>query len=485
MEEGEIYRGQQREKKTVFMFGMTRQWITQTALTALGLTGLGYQVTLGYVPYLHWKKTSNLFDQGRQNQYIKHVLSLMDPPVDVLSLWELQGRSILPKELESMLRASTIRDVKYCLMREDVDPDSKIYKLRYERNHRIAEIVYPLLKENSPDVVIVPNGSVLEFGIVFQIAKHLGIPAVSYEFGEQKRRIWLAKNQDVMRQRTDGLWNVARDIYLSGKELDQIRDLYQARRGAHQWQQFSRQWQKVTSSGGKKIRKKLGLDSRPIVLLPTNVLGDSLTLGREIISESMTEWIVQTIRYFQEDPSYQLIVRIHPGEQLSWGPSVYEILEDYFDDLPDHIHIIHPTAEVNSYDLIELCSLGIVFTTTLGLEMVLSGKPVIVVGETHYREKGFTLDPNSWEDYLLILEQVLAEPEKYQPSEEDINLAWRYAYHFFFNYPFPFPWHVQHFGEDLEEWPLRKVLSREGRQRFEQTFRYLAGEPVNWEKEIQ
>jgi hypothetical protein len=288
-----------------------------------------------------------------------------------------------------------------------------------------------------------------------------------------------------MQQRTEDLWKAAEKVNLNEDQLEKINKLYEARRGAHQWQQFSRQWQKVTSSGGKQIREDLGLDERPLVLLPTNVLGDSLTLGREVFSASMTEWIVETIRYFEDKPVYQLVVRIHPGEQLSWGPSVYEIIGDYFDKLPDNIHLIHPTAEVNSYDLIELCSFGVVYTTTLGLEMALSGKPVIVVGQTHYRGKGFTLDPETWEEYFQWMERLLSDPGNFQLSEDQVCLAWRYAYRFFFDYPFPFPWHVQHFGEDITEWPLERVLSEKGMQRFGRTFRYLAGEPVNWGKEIQ
>ncbi|MFO7623699.1 MAG: hypothetical protein R6V73_05060, partial [Anaerolineales bacterium] len=34
--------------------------------------------------------------------------------------------------------------------------------------------------------------------------------------------------------------------------------------------------------------------------------------------------------------------------------------------------------------------------------------------------------------------------------------------------------------DDLEEWPLRRVLSREGQADFGKTFRYLTGDPVKW-----
>ena len=34
---------------------------------------------------------------------------------------------------------------------------------------------------------------------------------------------------------------------------------------------------------------------------------------------------------------------------------------------------------------------------------------MIVVGQTHYRGKGFTLDPDSWETYSTLLDQALAD----------------------------------------------------------------------------
>ena len=58
--------------------------------------------------------------------------------------------------------------------------------------------------------------------------------------------------------------------------------------------------------------------------------------------------------------------------------------------------MIAPTEKVNTYDLIAAADVGLVYTTTVGLEMAMCGIPVIVVGDTHYRERGFTNDPPSW-----------------------------------------------------------------------------------------
>ncbi len=62
------------------------------------------------------------------------------------------------------------------------------------------------MQAQPPDVVLTPNGSILEMGAVYQAARYAGIPVVTYEFGEQRGRIWLAQDGEVMRQETDDLW---------------------------------------------------------------------------------------------------------------------------------------------------------------------------------------------------------------------------------------------------------------------------------------
>ncbi len=468
--------------KRVLIFTALSTWTRQVTVLGLALAGLGHDVSFGFLPYTTWKEKERKFDLRRQVAYIKKTLKPAAPLLNIVSLWEKKNNIALPAELEEKIKEAALRDVKYSLMREDVDVNSDLYKLRLERNTTFAKTILAWLKDNAPDMIVVPNGSILEFGVLFHVGRYLDIPVVTYEFGEQRERMWLAQNRDVMRQETGQMWDAYKDTALSNEERERIRELYAARRGADLWKNFSRQWQKTASQGGEEVRSTLGLDQRPIVFLPTNVLGDSLTLGRQIFSHSMTEWIVRTIEYIIERPQYQLVIRIHPGEQLSWGPSVYEILGDYFDELPEHIHIIPADAAINSYDLVEIASFATVFTTTLGMEMAMSGLPVIVVGETHYRGKGFTSDPHTWEEYFGFLEKLLEEPAENNLSKEQVERAWTYAYRFFFDYPFPFPWHVQHLWDGVEEWPIKRVLSEEGLNKFGDTFRYLVGEPIKWRR---
>jgi capsule polysaccharide export protein KpsC/LpsZ len=198
----------------------------------------------------------------------------------------------------------------------------------------------------------------------------------------------------------------------------------------------------------------------------------------------MTEWLRRTTRYFAERPDVQFVIRIHPGELITNGPSVADVVRETLPDLPEHIHLIAADAQVNTYDLVEIADLGLVYTTTVGLEMAMSGAPVIVSGKTHYRGKGFTQDPGSWEEYITLLDTLLADPEGHRPSQDQVDLAWTYAYSFFFEYPLPFPWHLLHYWQEMETWPLARVLSPEGQAAFGDTLGYLSGKPLDWQARI-
>ena len=467
--------------KKVLIFAALHYWISHITLVGSMLSGLGYDVELAYLPYARWDEPINRFDLRRQDLYTKRVLDKAKPIFRSTSLLDVNAiDDQLPDQITRMVKEISLRDTQYTEQVEKVDLEGDLYKLRLGRNADAALKAITLMKDKLPDVVIIPNGSILEMGIFYQVAKFLDIPAVTYEFGEQRNRIWLALNKEVMRQETDQLWEAKQDHSITNSELDRVQDLFESRQKADLWKNFSRRWQISPSQGGELVRHHLNLDNRPVVVLAANVIGDSLTLGRQMFSSSMSEWLERTVKYFAEKSNLQLVVRIHPGERYTKGPSVSEIVDDSVQSIPENIHVIEADDQTNTYDLLEIADLGLVYTTTVGLEMAMSGIAVLVAGQTHYRGKGFTFDPNSWDAYFDLLDSFERDPTSFQLSEKQVRKAWQYAHCFFFEYPAPFPWPMPHFWKDLDSWPIKRVLSDEGREAYGDTFRYLVGEPRKW-----
>jgi len=469
------------DPKRVFIFASMHFWIDIVTLTALGLAASGNEITFGYYPYADWYTNQSKFDLRRQNIYTRKVLNQASSVIKPISLLTYRASfTPLPKALQEAVNEVTVFDTQYALQIEDIDPNWPMYKLRLKRNLETAQSLLTLLRHDKPDVVVVPNGTVMEFGIVYRVARFLNIPAVTFEFGDQTERIWLAQNSEIMRHDTDALWEGFGKEPITEEHRKKLVELVSARRSARLRGSMARKWQGVPIEGTLKLRKTLGLDDRPVVLLATNVLGDSLTLGRQVFSKTMAEWIKRTVKFFLDKEDIQLIIRVHPGEMFTQGTSMVDVVQAIVAELPEHIHLIGPEEKINTYDIVEAADLGLVYTTTVGLEMAMAGIPVIVAGKTHYSERGFTHDPKNWKAYLTLLSSMLEDLTKYRLSSEQVELAWRYAYLFFFEFPLPFPWHIQQWRDDIKERPIAYVLSEEGQRKYGDTFRYLVGEKLDW-----
>jgi len=472
--------------KKLLLFATLHYWVEQAAMVGLALRGLGHDVTVAYLPYGDWRKEVNSFDLRRQDLYTGRVLKPLAGLVNVASLLELKPTSVLPPNLVEDIHIVSTYDAQYTLQVEDVDEDSDLFRLRLARNDYAARAALAYMQAEQPDVVLIPNGTITELGAVYHVARHLGIRTVTYEFNDQREQVWIAQDDEVMRQRTDDLWTARGGKKLTAGQRNLIEELESARMGAKAFGKSVRKWQDVETVGGGKIRQELGLDDRPVILLATNVLGDSLTLGRNTFAKSMAAWIAETVRFFASRPEVgaepsrnaQLVIRVHPGERLTHGRSMVDVVNEALLSIPEHIHVIGPMEKVNTYDLMDIASLGLVYTTTTGMEMSMNGIPVIVCGDTHYAKRGFTLAPQSWGEYYDMLNAMIKEPKRLTP--EQVEKAWEYAYRFFFEYPLPFPWRLMHFWKDLDVWPLSRVLSEEGQAEYKKTFDYLAGEPIIW-----
>ncbi len=470
--------------RKICVFSTLHYWIEQSMLVALGLAGQAHQVIFAWLPYADWDKEISRFDLRRQDLYTQDVLKPASHVMRLESLlntsFQAGGQSSLTPEMQKIVDQVSDYDTQYTLQIEETDFSSPLYQLRRRRNGQAARAIFDWLQAEKPDLLVIPNGTILEMGVAYQVAGLLDIETVTFEFADQQERIWLAQNDEIMQHNTADLWNNLGNQPLPEKAKLALTNLFGARKNANLWGNFARQWQQNPVKGGASVREGLKLDARPLALLATNVLGDSLTLGRQRITQTMAEMIVKTIGYFNHHPELQLVVRVHPGELKTHGTSMIDVINEAYAELPENIHIIRPEDKTNTYDLMEIADFGVVYTTTVGMEMAMSGLPVIVTGKTHYAGKGFTLDPQTWQEYEHLLDRISQNPAAARLTPEQLEKAWLYAYLFFFEFSLPFPWHILWLHDDFKNRPMHYVLSDEGQNKYGQTFGYLAAERLDW-----
>ncbi len=466
--------------KRIFLFASIHYWVEYSSVLGLALAGQGHRVTFGYFPYADYRKPTTRFDRHYQSYYSRLALAPAAPLLRCVDLLDVPASLSLPPALQQAVEQISVYDTQYVLQVEEVERDSDFYRMRLNYNQRTARALLTWLRSEPPDVVLFPNGIVIEYGVAYAVARYLKLPVITFEFSEEREQVWIAHDDEVMRQNTDALWQAYGKQPLTPTQRRKIEALEQARQSARTFGKSDRLWQDIPPQGKEAVRSALGLDGRPVALLATNVLGDSLILGRNLFCQSMADWILRTIEYFGRHPESQLVVRVHPGERFMSGPSMVDRIAAKFPALPENVRLVGPLEKVNTYDIMSIARLGLAYTTTVGMEMAMGGVPVILAGDTHYRGRGFTLEPASWEEYFQAIQQVLGCGEGAGLSQEQIELAWNYAYRFFFEFPRPFPWKIYGFWEDFKLWPLARILGEEGQSRFGASFRALAGGPIEW-----
>jgi hypothetical protein len=177
--------------------------------------------------------------------------------------------------------------------------------------------------------------------------------------------------------------------------------------------------------------------TRPFITLLTSVIWDARLHYDSNAFENMMDWVCATIDYFAAHPGLQLVIRVHPAEISGNIPSrqtVVAELKARFEELPPNVLLVPPESPVSTYDLIASSQAVLLYNTKTGIEIASRGIPVVVAGDAWIRNKGFSLDASSEEEYLRILDTVATLPRL---DEATRRRALKYAYHFFFRRMIP------------------------------------------------
>lgn len=288
-----------------------------------------------------------------------------------------------------------------------------------------------------PDIVFTLNGSFLDSQIQLALAKEHGIRVVTFEAGFMLNTIMLGVNEPITdfpmsKYLPPEYAGYALTAEQNGRLDDYLKSRSQGKNNVFDY------WGKPTFDH-EKIRQEIGLPAgvTPDILF-TNILWDSAMLDCDIAFASQIDWIFETIRFYGKHPERRLLIRIHPAEinprNLESADKVQDYIIREFPSLPKNVIIIPPTSTISSYPLTDMSNLSLVYSSTAGLESVIMGRPTVVSGRCHYRNRGFTHDITSKEQYFSILSNPRLPMEKAAMVSE----ARKYAYFFFFGFMVPF-----------------------------------------------
>ena len=290
-----------------------------------------------------------------------------------------------------------------------------LLKIAYER----------LLADVKPERVIANDSYYGMYAIMQKLCEREKIPFYSHWSGGRQGTWCYAYNAAAMNLNFTKVWRKFSQAPLDEHQKHKVQNWLDG-------QLIGKDRVFDTSSLAKHQKETADLDGldlgRPIALLAANVIWDLAAQNKQIVFEGMIEWIKETINWFNDHPNYQLIIKPHPAELHPSIPATKERVEIALKEkgvlFTPNIFILSPKAKITVYELFPIVKVGLVHTSTVGIEMAGRGLPIITTARAPYHGFGFTLDPLNKEDYFRILEKTL-NGEKSIILDRQLDLSWK------------------------------------------------------------
>lgn len=301
----------------------------------------------------------------------------------------------------------------------------------------IVEAVGRWLDEVRPDLVIAESGAHFMWRIAMEMARARGIPVVCREIGKGGWDTHIyALDADSMSPDLTEVWSRLKDEALSALELAEVERFLE-----NLPEKAFVQKTKATRGAHPDLRSTLGVpEGKKVAVAFTNVTWDLATAGRDVGFAGVFDWVRETIRAVSALPNVHLIIRAHPAEaSVQTRERILDQIAQAWPEGLAGVTPIEPEQDVAALDLCDLADLVLAYNSSAGIEAAAHGSTVVVCGNPHYRDKGFTLEVSSASEYALLLAQW-AGGTPLPPPAQASELARRYAHLFFLRYHVPMGW---------------------------------------------
>ncbi len=289
-----------------------------------------------------------------------------------------------------------------------------------------------------PRAVLVFNGVFYAEATVRAIALARGIPVYSYEYGHLPNTLYFSDElacEVAMRVPDDFRMTPDRDARM---------DRYLADRFAGGATMGSvRFFQEVRSLDPALIAKARSY--RRVVSVFTNVAFDTSHINANYLFPSMIAWAETVAEEAARHPDVLFVIRAHPGEARRQKPTAEPVVDwlaakGLLD--ANNIHVIRPDEFANSYELVGLSDLVLVYNSTVGVEALISGRPMLNAGLPKYRFEPFF---RRLDDIGAYLEQLRADLESPPTVDAETQArARRFMYYLYFETSLDFAPFLKH-----------------------------------------
>lgn len=355
-----------------------------------------------------------------------------DPTEAVFNAWQL-GKWVR-SSVHSHYRTDS-------LTLDDPEVDA-VYRRYLISGAIIASAFDALLSHEQPDALLLFNGRMAPTRIALELARQHGVRTITEERGFAPGHMRLVENTHCLDPNPFyDLCEQWRDTPLSSDELKSLKELLD---NHLKGEGFEMDLFAAPAAGVDQVAQRLTLNKtkKYAVLFTSSTDEPQGQPEARGVFNHQHDWVRSTIAYFSNRPDWNMIIRTHPnsGGKRSVGTNSQELefITDLTADLPDNVHVVLPEDDVSSFDLMKLAHCGLIWHSSVGIEMAAMGRPVLRAGNYWFRDADFMQSPADENAYAECVDALLNTAEQGLSTNQVIS-AWRFTYCWFFRQSIPFP----------------------------------------------
>ncbi|NQU55897.1 MAG: hypothetical protein HQ513_01600 [Rhodospirillales bacterium] len=208
-----------------------------------------------------------------------------------------------------------------------------------------------------------------------------------------------------------------------------------------------------------EVFSQLGLDpSKKVAVIFSHILYDATFFYGNSLFADYAKWLIETVRLAIANPNLNWLIKVHPvnvwrsaADGVPMEQLEEAVLREAFGQLPDHVKIIPADTDINTYSFFNAIDYGLTVRGTVGMELPCYGIPTVTAGSGRYSGAGFTVDPQTVQEYRNVLADLHSRPPL---TKDEVNLAHRYAFGSFYLRPKPIDFFRLDFHADDYGLPL-------------------------------
>lgn len=315
-----------------------------------------------------------------------------------------------PEDLDSLIRENAVWRTKG---EELAETFLKGYANLHETYAAHFSRVRNVLVRAQADWLLLPGGVFGVSGLYLRAAKLLRLQFTTYDSGPGR---FFAAHDGIAAHSSDlpvahGL--LSQELRGNPKRLATIRTIVDETVNDRQELRDPFKFQAVAPTGRTDFASDM--------LVCLNYRADTAALFRTRAFPNIREWVMAVLDYAERRGNLRVNIRPHPVTRQPHVRSTDQLGEAVLARDPEgrYSRWISADAPVSSYDLLNTTRVVLPFTSTVGIEAALLGKPVILGSRAYYESLGFVHAAANATAYFELIDQALNNEKPVTDSQRE------------------------------------------------------------------